>query len=106
MLNSITLIDQHSVLVKRRCSADHSSAKCSRSASRGRADALPRNLISAPRVGFTTARVRRYRSPSSSVHAKGRAGEIQQLDDTAQREVENGREKLRESFQNIFTPLI
>jgi len=53
----------------------------------GRADALPRNLIAAPRAGFTTARVRRYRSLSSSVHAEGRASEIQQLDVTAQREV-------------------
>jgi hypothetical protein len=34
------------------------------------------------------ARVRRYRSPFSSVHAKGRAGETQQLDVTAQQEVE------------------
>ena len=54
----------------------------------GRAVALPRNLIAVPRAGFTTARVRRYRSPFSSVHAKGRAGEIQQLDVTAQQEVE------------------
>ena len=38
---------------------------------------LPRNLIAAPRVGFATARVQTYRSPSSLVHAKGRAGEIQ-----------------------------
>jgi len=47
-----------------------------------RAEALPRNLITAPRAGFATARAQRYRSPSSSVHAKGRADEMQQLDDT------------------------
>jgi len=37
------------------------------------------------------------------VHAKGKAGEIQQLDDTAQQEVENGRENWRaisEYFQS------
>jgi hypothetical protein len=34
------------------------------------------------------ARVRRYRSPFSSVHAKGRAGEIQQLNVTAQQKME------------------
>ena len=62
--------------------------KRSRSASSGRAVALPRNLVVVPRAGFTMARVRRYRSPFSSVHAKGRAGEIQQLDVTAQQEVE------------------
>ena len=88
MLNSITLIDQRSILVKKRCSADCSSAEHSRSASSGRAVALPRNLIAVPRAGFTTARVRRYRSPISLVHAKGRAGEIQQLDVTTQQEVE------------------
>ena len=76
MLNSITLTKQRSVLMKRRCSADCSSAERSRSVSSGRAVALPRNLIAVPRAGFTTARVRRYRSPFSSVHAKGRAGEI------------------------------
>ena len=88
MLNSITLTKQCYVLVKRRCSADCSSAERSRSASSGRAVALPRNLIAVPRAGFMTARVRRYRSPFSSVHAKGRAGEIQQLDVPAQQEVE------------------
>jgi hypothetical protein len=76
MLNSITLTKQRSVLMKRRCSADCSSAERSRSVSSGRAVALPRNLIAVPRAGFTTTRVRRYRSPFSSVHAKGRAGEI------------------------------
>ena len=80
MLNSITLTKQRSVLVKRRCSADCSSAERSWSASSGRAIALPRNLIVVPRAGFTTARVRRYRSPFSSVHAKKRASEIQKLD--------------------------
>jgi len=35
-----------------------------------------------------TARVRRYHSLFSSVHVKERAGEIQQLDVTAQQEVE------------------
>ena len=93
MLNSITLTDQHSVLVKRRCSANCSSAERSRSASSGRAVALPRNLIAVPRADFTTARVRRYRSPFS----KGRAGAIQQLDVTAQQEVEEWQE-LREFF--------
>ena len=88
MLNSITLTDQRSVLVKRRCSADCSSAERSRTGLSGHAVALPRNLIAVRREGFTTARVRRYRSPFSSVHAKGRAGEIQQLDVTAQQEVE------------------
>jgi len=58
--------------------------------SSGRAEALPRNFIAAPRAGFKTARARRYRSPSS-VHAKGRGGEMQQLDDTAQRDVENSK---------------
>jgi hypothetical protein len=43
------------------------------------------------------ARIRRYRSPFSLVHAKGRAGEIQQLDVTAQQEVEEWQE-LREFF--------
>ena len=62
MLNSITLTDQRSVLVERRCSADCSSAERSRSALSGRAVALPRNLIAVPRAGFTTARVRRYHS--------------------------------------------
>ena len=62
--------------------------KHSRSASSGRAVALPRNLVAVPRAGFTMARVRRYRSPFSSVHAKGRAGEIQQLNDTAQQDME------------------
>ena len=71
MLNSITLTDQCSVLVKRRYCAE-----CSRSGTSGRAVALPKNLIVVPRAGFTTTRVRRYRSPFSSVHAKGRAGEI------------------------------
>jgi len=84
MLNSITLADQRSVLVKRRCSVDCSSAESSRTGSSGRAVALPRNLIVVPRAGFTTARVQKYRSPFSSVHAKGGAGEIQQLDVTAQ----------------------
>ena len=84
MLNSISLTDQRSVLVKRRYSAECSSAERSRSVSNGHAVALPRNLIAVPRAGFTTARVRRYRSPFSSVHAKGEAGEIQQLDVTAQ----------------------
>ena len=88
MLNSTILTKQRSVLVKRRCSAECSNAERSRSASSGRAVALPRNLIAVPRAGFTTARVRKYRSPFSSVHAKGRAGEIQQLNDTAQQEVE------------------
>jgi hypothetical protein len=88
MLNSITLTDQRSVLVKRRCSVDCSSAERSRTVSSGHAVVLPRNLIAVPRAGFTTARVRRYRSPFSTVHAKGRAGEIQQLDVTAQQEVE------------------
>ena len=59
-----------------------------------RAVALPRNLIAVPRAGLMTARVRRYRSPFSSVHAKRRAGEIQQLDDTTQQEMENGKENL------------
>ena len=106
MLNSITLTDQRSVLVKRRCNADCSSAECSRTGSSGRAVALPRNLIAVPRAGFTTARVRRYRSPFSSVHAKGRAGEIQQLDDTAQQEVEKWQGIQRVTFLNIFSPLI
>ena len=47
-----------------------------------------------PRAGFTTARVRRYRSLSSSVHAEGRAGEIQLLNDTAQQEVEKWQRNL------------
>ena len=94
MLNSITLTKQRSVLVKRRCSADYSSAERSRSASSGRAVALPRNLIAVPRAGFTTARVRKYRSPFSLVHAKGRAGEIQQINDIAQQEVEKWQRKL------------
>jgi len=55
---------------------------------------LPRNLIVDPRAGFTMARVRRYRSPFSSVHAKGRAGEIQQINDIAQQEVEKWQRKL------------
>ena len=76
MLNSITLTDQRSVLMKRRCSADCNSVERSRTASSDRAAALPRNLIAVPPAGFTTARVRRYRSPFSSVHAKGRVGEI------------------------------
>ena len=88
MLNLITLTKQRSILVKRRCSSDCSSAERSQSASSGRVVALPRNLIAVPRAGFTTARVRRYRSPFSSVHAKGGAGEIQQLDVIAQQEVE------------------
>ena len=88
MLNSITLTNQRFVLVKTRCSADCSSAERSRTGSSGRAVALPRNLIAVPRAGFTTARVRRYRSPFSSVHAKGRAGEIQQLNDTAKQDME------------------
>ena len=71
----------------------------------GRADALPRNLIAAPRAGFTMARVRRYRSLSSSVHAEGRAGEIQLLNDTAAR-VGKMAEKLRESDLNVSSPLI
>ena len=85
---SISLTDQHSVLLKRLCITEYSSAERSRTGSSGRAVALPRNLIAIPRAGFTTARVRRYRSPFSSVHANGRAGEIQQLDVTAQQEVE------------------
>ena len=55
MLNSITLTDQRSVLVKRRCSTDCSSLEHSRTVSSGRAAALPRNLIAVPRAGFTTA---------------------------------------------------
>ena len=106
MLNSITFTDQCSVLVKRRCSADCSNAERSRSASSGRAIALPRNLIAVPRAGFMMARVRKYRSPFSSVHAKGRAGEIQQLDDTAQQEVEKWQGIQRVTFLNIFSPLI
>ena len=106
MLNSITLTDQRSILVKRRCSADCSSAERSRSVSSGRAVALPRNLIAVPRAGFTTARVRRYHSPFSLVHAKGRAGEIQQLDVTAQQEVEEWQELREFFFLNTFSPLI
>jgi hypothetical protein len=40
------------------------------------------------------------------VHAKGRAGEIQQLDDTAQQEVENGRENWRELPEYFQSPNI
>ena len=94
MLNSITLTDQRSILMKRRCSADCSSAEHSRTVSSGRAVALPRNLIVVPCAGFTTARVRRYRSPFSSVHTKGRAGEIQQINDIAQQEMKKWQRKL------------
>ena len=65
MLNSITLTDQCSVLVKRRYCAE-----CSRSGTSGHAVALPKNLIVVPRADFTTATAQRYRSLFSSVHAK------------------------------------
>ena len=72
-------------------------------ASSRRAIALPRNLA-ASCAGFMTARARRYRLPSS-VHAKG-VGEIQQFDDTAQRERWRNSRRLRENRLNAFYPLI
>ena len=50
MLNSITFTKQRSILVKRRCSADCSSAERSRSVSSGRIVVLSRNLIAVPRA--------------------------------------------------------
>jgi hypothetical protein len=48
-----------------------------RTSLRGRTDALSRNLIVVPRVGFTIAMVWRSRSPISSCTTRSRAGKLE-----------------------------
>jgi hypothetical protein len=52
------------------------SVNCRCTASSGRANALPRNLITVPRAGFTTAKVQRSRSPVSSCTSRSRASKL------------------------------
>ena len=63
-------------------------------------------------ISFTDQRsalVKRRRSAERAVtqlHAKGRANEIRQLDDTAQQEVEKAGKIQREIDLNVSSPLI
>jgi len=86
MLNSISFTDQRSALVKRRRSAERAVTQLR----------CPETLL--PLVVQASRR--------QSVHAKGRANEIRQLDDTAQQEVEKVGKIQREIDLNVSSPLI
>jgi hypothetical protein len=79
------------------------STNRSRTTSSGRADALHRNHIVVPCVGFTTAMVQRSCSPFSSCTSRSRASELEVAQHHSRSVTkEGGRKELREVFSGVF----